>query len=68
MKRYIYHYCAIYQPKPGMTTYIDGIIERNCQIHLFDNYRELKVVIAQDNYPADKLTITSLSCLHEIDA
>lgn len=59
--RFIYHYCASFQPEIGQIAHIDGIAQMKHRIVAHDDCKELKQAIDKDN--CDKMTIKSLSYL-----
>jgi hypothetical protein len=61
VSKYIYHYCAQWQPSVGQTTYIDGVALMSEKIKSMDDYHLFK---DQINAPdSAKLSIISLSFL-----
>jgi len=65
--KWIYHYCAVSQPRNiGETCYTDGIATRDKPIITWEDYMELKSVIVskfEHPIPPEKLTITSITLL-----
>ena len=61
---YIYHYNALYQTQAGSIHHIDGIATSGKPIMDYDSYKRLKLEIAGDSIPVDKLTLSSLTLLH----
>lgn len=65
--KWIYHYCAVSQPRNiGETCYTDGIATRSKPIITWDDYMELKATIVskfEHPIPPEKLTITSITLL-----
>ena len=62
--KYVYHYHAIFQPQPGNTAHIDGILSRDSQVDSADEFIGVRAAIAERNdIAADKLTVCSLSII-----
>ena len=59
MNRYVYHYCAQYQPDNCRLVYIDGLAQLENRITSHDEYMKLKPAISSEFH--HKLTIISLS-------
>lgn len=64
--KYIYHYHATSQGRPGELTNIDGIIVSKLAIDSMERYAEVKSVITKDNDLTANVIICSLSLLETI--
>ena len=67
MSKYIYHYCAHSQLKPGEVYHYDGVATCENEINDYEGYLNLKesITIAKNCEIEDpsKITITSLTLL-----
>jgi hypothetical protein len=64
--RWIYHYCAVHEPKTGGTAYTDGIVTQNKPIITWTDYMVLKAAIVskfEHPIPPSNLTVISITLL-----
>jgi len=59
----IYHYHAIRQIQAGTIWNMDGIVTTSDPVETMEQYREVKALIAKDDFPSTELCICSLSLL-----
>jgi len=63
--KYVYHYCASFQPRPNQITFIDGIYTRDTPLNGdIDEYLDMKAKISDQ----PGLTIRSLSLISSPEA
>ena len=60
-----YHFCAMYQPEPGIVSYYDGIITTDILITPDSGYSEFKdeIIKSIDGAPPEQITLFSLNLI-----
>lgn len=61
MRKYTYHYSAMYQQESGIIEYLDGIAKMENKILDYRDYQNLKKLIDRDNH--EKLIVQSLTLI-----